>query len=517
MLFVLPVLVLLLAATILLVLHRIRPNFKYPWFIALVGSLLAVAGVLLWKLDFPAQFSLPAWQPVNVLRFIPTWAVDGTSWTYALALVTLAAAVILTSVARAEKVPTHWAGTLALTALGILCVSAGDPLTLIMVWTAMDLVELITMLRTTEGVVPTRSVITAFSVRVVGTGLVIWADASSSTTLGAMSFERLAAHSGIYLILAAGLRLGVLPLHLPYQRENVVRRGFGTSLRLISAAASLILLARTPSSALNPAWTPYLLALTAIPALYAGWMWMRASDEITGRPFWIIGVAALAVASSLRANPAGSISWGLALILCGGMIFLYSSRHRSILWIPLLGLWGLSALPFSPSAGAWTSPNSASWLLLLLFLPAQALLLAGYFRHTSHPGEKSFESQERWTRIFYPAGLLLLAACTILLGVWGWEGALQVGAWWAGVPVFLFAMGLVYLSGRYLARSPGTVTRWGDVIRLEPVYRAINAILRAFENLARLVTSTLEGDGGIFWSILLLILILSLFSARGGG
>jgi hypothetical protein len=78
-------------------------------------------------------------------------------------------------------------------------------------------------------------------------------------------------------------------------------------------------------------------------------------------------------------------------------------------------------------------------------------------------------------------------------------------------------MGLVYLSGRYLARSPGTVARWGDVIRLEPVYRAINAILRAFENLARLVTSTLEGDGGIFWSILLLILILSLFSARGGG
>jgi hypothetical protein len=34
---------------------------------------------------------------------------------------------------------------------------------------------------------------------------------------------------------------------------------------------------------------------------------------------------------------------------------------------------------------------------------------------------------------------------------------------------------------------------------------------------ARLVTTTLEGDGGIFWSILLLVLILSLLSTGGGG
>jgi hypothetical protein len=56
-----------------------------------------------------------------------------------------------------------------------------------------------------------------------------------------------AAASRFYLLLAAGLRLGVLPLHLPYASEAAIRRGFGSALRLISAGSSLILLARIPT------------------------------------------------------------------------------------------------------------------------------------------------------------------------------------------------------------------------------------------------------------------------------
>jgi len=110
-------------------------------------------------------------------------------------------------------------------------------------------------------------------------------------------------------LIAAGLRLGVLPLHLPYGKENVVRRGFGTSLRLVSAAASLILLARIPAESLHSVISPYLLILAGITALYAGWMWLRSSDEILGRPFLVLCMASLAVADSLRGNPTGSLGW----------------------------------------------------------------------------------------------------------------------------------------------------------------------------------------------------------------
>ncbi len=77
-----------------------------------------------------------------------------------------------------------------------------------------------------------------------------------------------------------------------------LRRGFGTSLRLVSAAASLSLLARIPASALQSSLLPVLLILAALAALYAAWMWLRASDEIIGRPFWVLGMASLAVSAS---------------------------------------------------------------------------------------------------------------------------------------------------------------------------------------------------------------------------
>lgn len=516
MLISLPVLFLVLAALALLILRLFRPNFKYPWVVALSGAILAFAGVMLWQVRFPASASLPAWQPLSVFNYIPTWLADGVSWPYALSLTALAAAIILTSVVRNENAPMPWAGTLLLTALGILAVSAGDPLTLILAWTAIDLAELITMLRSTEGESQNRAVVVAFAIRLVGTGFVIWASAVSSAAHLPMNFDRITSNAGIYLLFASGLRLGVLPLHLPYRKENVLRRGFGTSLRLVSAAASLSVLARLPAGTLDSPWTPFLLALTALPAIYAGWMWLRASDEIPGRPFWVLGMAALAVASTLRASPEGSIGWGVALILCGGLVFLYSARQRNILWLPLLGLWGISALPFSPSAAAWTTGNSASWFFLLPFLPAQALLIAGFIRHALHPGETSLESQERWARILYPAGLFLLAGSSVLLGLWGWDGSRTFGVWWAAIPVALLAVGAVILALKVLARTQSAITQWGDVLRLDSFYKFLNSIVRFLERLARFVTTTLEGEGGIFWSILLLVLILSLLSAGGG-
>src|SRR5690606_31770558 len=100
-------------------------------------------------------------------------------------------------------------------------------------------------------------------------------------------FRSASPQAGLYLLLAAGLRVGVLPLHLPYAGESVLRRGVGTALRAITAASSLILLARIPAGSIAPQYAPYLLMFTALAAVYGGWMWLRAPDELTGRPYWL--------------------------------------------------------------------------------------------------------------------------------------------------------------------------------------------------------------------------------------
>jgi hypothetical protein len=517
MFILLPIILMLLTALTLILLRFLRPNFKYPWMIAVGGATLALIGIFLWHIRLPQRISLVPWQPVTLFFFSPTWLADGISWPYALSLGALAAAVIWTSVVRAENDPAAWAGTLLLTALGILAVTAENPLTLILVWSAIDLAELTAMLRSTEGEEQNQGVVIAFAARVAGTGLVLWANLVSTAGGILMNFRAIPASTGIYLLIAAGLRLGVLPLHLPYQKENVLRRGFGTSLRLVSAAASLSLLACIPASALKSSLSPYLLILVAVAALYAGWMWLRASDEILGRPFWVLGMASLSIAASLNGNPTGSIGWGVMLILGGGLLFLFSARQRSILWLPLLGLWGLSALPFSPSASVWQTGNQNSWLFVIPFLPAQALLMAGFIRHAIHPGETSLESQERWTKVLYPTGLFLLVAIAILLGLWGWDGARTLGQWWAAIIANVLAAGFTVLGLTVLVRlvPASSSGQWTRLFRLERLYNALTAIYDFFRRIADIITSSLEGEGGLLWSLLLLALILSVLSTRG--
>ena len=513
----LPVIILILAAATLLTVRMIRPVFRFPWLIAVGGATLAFIGVFLWHIHLPLTFSMTPWELHTISSYSPSWRVDAISWTYALSLSALAAAVIWTSVVRLESDPIPWAGTLLISALGILAVTADNPLTLILSWSAIDLAELIVMLRPTSESEQTRSVAIAFAARLAGTLLVLWAILESQAGGTALSFDTIPPKVGIYLLVAVGLRLGVLPLHLPYKQENILRRGFGTTLRLVSAAASLSLLARIPSASFASSVTPYLLILAAIASIYAGWLWLRASDEILGRPFWVVGVASLSVAASLRGNPTGSIAWGLILILDGSMLFLFSARQRSVLWLPLLALWGMSALPFSLAASTWQTGDNGAWFFLIPFILAQSFLMAGFIRHAIHPGETSLESQERWTKVLYPTGLLLLAGTSTLLGVWGWSGARTFGIWWVSLAALILAVIFSTLGVTVLTRlaPDSTPNRWIGLFRLNWLYRLVTALFSFIRRITETLTATLEGDTGLLWSLLLLALIISVLTSRG--
>jgi len=117
----------------------------------------------------------------------------------------------------------------------------------------------------------------------------------------------------------------------------------------------LILLARIPSSSIASPISPYLLILVSLAAIYGGWAWLRAPDELTARPFWLIGMGSLAVATGLRANPIGATAWGCGLILSGGALFLSSEPNKWLTRALLIGAWSISALPFSLTATGWNS------------------------------------------------------------------------------------------------------------------------------------------------------------------
>ena len=516
MLIFLTVSFLFMLALALVLLHWARPEFRYAWLIAASGALISWGSVLAWQFRLPLGFQLPRWEPASLFLETLSFTADPLTWPFAFSIATLILAVILTAVAR-ENFPTPlpWAVVLVLGGLGLLAVLADNPLSLLMAWSAIDLTELIAQLRSVEGPQPSEKVVIAFSTRIAGIGVLLWANMISFSTGTLLNFQNAPPRTGLYLLFAAGLRLGVLPLHLPYASESAIRRGFGTALRLISAASSLILLARIPSTSVISAFTPFLLSLVTLAAVYAGWMWLRAPDELTARPFWLIGLASLAMTSALRGNPVGAAAWSCALLLSGGALFLSSAHHiwlSRALWI---GMWGISALPFSITATGWGIGAASFWPVWPFLLLAQALLLAGYLRHVTRPTLRAnLETLDRAAFYVYPLGIGILLASILLLGCWGWDGALQLGAWLPALFGVLLGSLTTWLTPRLRVLAP-VRAHWVQPAAASGIdwfFRSLWRLYRLVGRLSNYFSTILEGDGGVIWTLLFLVLFISLLS-----
>ncbi|GAB4545056.1 MAG: hypothetical protein Fur002_18860 [Anaerolineales bacterium] len=514
MLILIPSLILFLTAFALFVLQAASANTRAAWLAAVGGAALAFFSALAWLPQTPFELVLPVWKSQAVFSTPISFRADDISFPFALSLAGLTLAVLLTAVARAAQTNwLTWAGSLALGGLGILAVSANNPLTLLLIWSALDTTEALAQMRSARGAADSERIVIGFFTKMLGSGLLLWANTVSWSRIQTFNFDAMSPSASVYLILAAGLRLGVLPLHLPYTNA---RRGIGTSFRLVSAASSVILLARVSAQSLiSPAATLALQGLAIVAALYSAWMWLRAPNELDGRPHWVIGIAALATLSTLSGNPLGAAAWGIALILAGGSLFLSSLRQTRVNRALLLGAWSVSSLPFSLTGAAWLSP-------LNFFAPlaamAQAALAAGFIRHALRATQKdALDEQPAWMQTVYLSGVTLLLAMQAYFSLSGWGGARQIGAWAQALMVVFFAAALVWAASRWRIFNPARAHWVGAASSsVNRIYQALWGLYRLLERFSQIIADLLERESGMMWTLLFLILLLAYFTQRGG-
>jgi hypothetical protein len=256
-------------------------------------------------------------------------------------------------------------------------------------------------------------------------------------------------------------------------------------------------------------FTPVLMILTSVAAIYGSWMWLRAPDELSGRPYWMIGIASLAVLAALSGNPVGAIAWGCALVLTGGALFLFSVQDVRLSRALLIGGWSLSSLPLSLTASVWTGNLNFS---VVFSLAAQALLMAGYIRHALRvSGNESLDDQPGWAKSVYPVGIILLLLVQILLGFIGWDGAFKFGNLIFSLLASILALVLLGGTRRFRIFNPVRahwVTSAGTGVN--SIYQGLWSLYRGLARLAQGITDALEGDGGIMWTLLFLILFISM-------
>jgi hypothetical protein len=538
MILLLPIGLLLLAALAILILDQFRPKFGTSWLIASLATFLAWLAIVFLRLRLPTLLDLFSWESID-LNLIGEFSLllDYDSWPYVVSLITIALAVILTDAARTryDSTPRAWSASLVITALGLLALQSGTSLTLMISWVIVDLLELFYFLKLEDSNRFLRRIIISYGVRtasIISLGLAttrVW------HLGGPFDMTQIPPQTGFFFLLAAGLRLGVLPLNLPFLQEPSLRRGAGNIIRLAPVASSLCLLARLPADLLPPGlvqWSPLFRGLLAIAALYAAFRWLRAGDEIEGRPFWIIAWSSLATVSVLNGAPKASLAWGTALILPGSLLFLYYPRIQRMNFLMQFGLIGLVGLPFTPLASGWAGlVANGITLWTILFTLIHAVMILGYLNRTLQPGGAS-GALESWARLVYPLGLIIIIQATLMLGLIGWPGSLTLGTWWAPLISTLLVAVAVFLTRRLGVRAPyiklpasSEISKILDWLlpRLEPIFRLdwlyqvlwwantfIGKILKAFSKI-------FESEGGILWTVLLFVLLIALLAGRGGG
>jgi hypothetical protein len=179
--------------------------------------------------------------------------------------------------------------------------------------------------------------------------------------------------------------------------------------------------------------------------------------------------------------------------------------------------FGLSALPFSMTAVGWQSgPASSQWFLAAL-IPTQVLLIVGFIRFALAPHDSLTDTQPQGAQSVYPVAFIIMFLVVLLLGVWGWEGAGQVGAWVPGLVAAVFSVALTVGLLRLQTLIPASLPE------VEPARTAMRGIgtwlgivfwgiYRLARQASFVLSQALEGDGGMLWAFVLLTLVINLFA-----
>ena len=168
------VLLTLLIPLVVLGLGYFRVRRSYQLFIIPITTLIALVLVFTNVGKLPVSIQFPNLSPVSYFYESPMLLVDNISWPFVISILTLVLATFLFDIAHLENLsPYYWAFIQFFGGLGIIAVLSGNPLTILIAWSVIDITECIALLRSVAKSRDRENVVISLSVRITGIVLVI--------------------------------------------------------------------------------------------------------------------------------------------------------------------------------------------------------------------------------------------------------------------------------------------------------------------------------------------------------
>ncbi len=524
---VVPVGLLLLTAALIGIQHTLRKNVGLSWLIGVIGSTLVWGWSLYlnWAPDSSFQIGRSAFEAAEIPLL---FTLDAISWPYLMALASLLLITMMTAPSRmdADISPIRWIGFSFITLIGFVAVTSGGVWPVIFCWMIFDILDFLFMLSTSGRSEFLRLLQTTIAIRLTGT---ILAAVGLAFTLRQPA-ETVSYAGGVMILVACGLRLGIIPVYQPYMELAEDQIGLATIQRLVSIVSVLSVLSRLPVSYLTPEIATALSLFSGFSALICSLSWVISENKGHRMSGFISAVASMAFASVLRGQQQASIVWGISLVMAGAPVFLYIVRSRRMSIFLTLNVIFFSGLPWLPGAAGWHGlivyPFSG---LDILFYIVQLNLLAGMMIHIHEPGSRVLNSLEPWMRTVYPFGFIMMAVSYLLIAWFGWDFFGQTGIPWASISAVVIAV-LIWagLSQLTFNKRYQNLLNWGKAgitlfMRGNRWLLNLNwffALLGLFSGLLKkgvdFLSDIIESPGGILWEFILLTAFVLLILSGSG-
>ena len=529
MLIFLPISLLILTSIILAVLRLLNPKSGVSWLVSAALTLLTWLIVMLMRLRIPESFTLGSTRSFVTLPFQYSLLLDKISWPYAWALSTSLLAFILVSATRLSSDNTlrptwsFWPINLLIGGLGLWSIFSGNLNSLILSWAAIDLIWLFFVLSTSYD---HQAALITFALRIAGLFLAIGAT-YLRTPDESVIFPAINSTINTLLFLGALTRLVSISLSGKLASPGTPDQTINPFFNMVVAATGLIIITRS-SISIDDKMIPILFGITAGLGFLCGIVWLFTSRARNDLSAWLVGISALGAAAAVQGETQASLSWGLVLILIGSYFQYYTARIRLATLLLSVAFIGISTLPFT---SAWQGvrlyplPNElfmhgAGWIVILL---AQTMLLVGFVQALL-PSRKPVSGAERWVWVVFPIGLtipLLTQIIILIFGLPGLSNDLQafppLALSWASLLIVVLALAGFWIIRIRQGRWQRLQNHFETVTLYEWGYSAIKSVFRLTSLLVGFLNKILESEGGILWTILLLILMLALFLQLGFG
>jgi len=508
---------LFLIPIITLVLIRLNVNRGYIWFGAAGGGFIACILIILAYPDETSILPILNWGINGIFISSPQLIIDPVSWSISAGLVAITISAIFNDITRFQDVdPYSWVAGLVMTGFGVLAVSSGNPLTLLLAWSALDLTEYLTRLFLIKPgydfhdlsfqiiIFRVTALIMLFSA--------IFRSFSSGLILDFLTVDR--SVSG-YLFFAAIFRLVALSDQSNNERGLLKSHNLGTMITFISIATPLVLLTRVASVGVPSKWEMILTVVSIFFAIFGTYCWLLAANETQFDRFWLFGVSSVIMFGALQAQSYVSLVWGLSLLFSGSLLFLFNQGNRQLLWIPILGICSILPLPFTPAGQSLSLLLQENVILVVIVTICLVLLIFGYYKNMFGRINSSDGSNEL-ARVVYPLGIILLTVIFMLLF---WKiSSLDINSrwslaknWWLGIIVVIGSIGLWIVDYKKIIR-PNTriISQLREIRPLSWLRKFFEDIFFAFSGLFTFIAHLLEGRGGLLWSVLISLFLITI-------